>query len=299
MSSIGWLLYNKEDLNRNREFVNWFLEEAKELKINLKLIVKEDLSFGVKDNMLSLTYKDESINPPVFAVVRNIDSLLSTQLELMGTKVFNNSSISFICNNKARTHQYLAGMGIPMMDTYFFKKRELINSGFTEFYPAVVKAAGGRGGSEVFKVFDEKELIGVLNKINDENVVVQRLCSNPGKDLRVFVVGNKIIAAILRYSDKSFKANFSLGGKARLYELNEKEKELIHKIINKFNTGFAGIDFIFDKDNNLIFNEIEDVVGSRTLSANSDINIVRIYLEFIKDEIVRFQSPDKNKKTVR
>ena len=47
----------------------------------------------------------------------------------------------------------------------------------------------------------------------------------------------------------------------------------------------VGIDFIFDEHGHFLFNEIEDVVGSRTLSALSEINIVREYLKFIKDHV--------------
>ena len=281
----GWLVYNKEDRERNSSFIAWFLQETEELNIELALILKEELHFGIEDGRLSLRYQGEEVEVPDFAVARNIDDLFRRQLELMGCRVFNNSEAGEICNNKSRTHQYLASLGIPMMDTIFFKRKELEVSRLTWEYPLVVKAAGGRGGSEVFKVENQGELLEAVEKIEDENILIQRLCKNPGKDLRVFVLGGEIIGAILRFSEKSFKANFSLGGKARLYELNKKEKELVHKIISKLSLDFAGIDFIFDEKDNLIFNELEDVVGSRTLSANSDINVVRLYLQYIKDSL--------------
>ena len=47
----------------------------------------------------------------------------------------------------------------------------------------------------------------------------------------------------------------------------------------------VGIDFIFDEEGRFLFNEIEDVVGSRTLSALSEINIVWEYLNFIKNSV--------------
>lgn len=45
-----------------------------------------------------------------------------------------------------------------------------------------------------------------------------------GKDLRVFVVGKEIIGAVLRESTTDFRANFTLGGDARLYSLNDSEE---------------------------------------------------------------------------
>jgi gamma-F420-2:alpha-L-glutamate ligase len=55
--------------------------------------------------------------------------------------------------------------------------------------------------------------------------------------------------------------------------------------MRSFDFGLVGIDFIFAEDGSLMLNEIEDVVGSRTLSALSDMNIVREYLTFIKERI--------------
>ena len=43
----------------------------------------------------------------------------------------------------------------------------------------------------------------------------------------------------------------------------------------------AGIDFILTKNNELIFNELEEMVGSRMLYANTDYNIVKDYVEWI------------------
>ena len=49
-----------------------------------------------------------------------------------------------------------------------------------------------------------------------------------------------------------------------------------------FDFGLVGIDFIVGNDGELIFNEIEDVVGSRMLYAVSDISVVPLYLDYIQ-----------------
>ena len=48
----------------------------------------------------------------------------------------------------------------------------------------------------------------------------------------------------------------------------------------------VGIDFIIGDRNELIFNEIEDVVGARMLYQTSNINLVGLYLDYIKSEIL-------------
>ncbi len=57
-----------------------------------------------------------------FAIMRAINPLLSKQLEQLGVVCFNPSHVAEICNDKALTYQYVAGLGIPMLDTYFVSK---------------------------------------------------------------------------------------------------------------------------------------------------------------------------------
>ena len=63
---------------------------------------------------------------------------------------------------------------------------------------------------------------------------------------------------------------------------------MVNRIVQAYEFGFVGIDFLFDADGNFIFNEIEDVVGSRTLSIYSNIDAVDLYLKYI-DETLKTQ----------
>ena len=90
---------------------------------------------------------------------------------------------------------------------------------------------------------------------------------------------------MLRVSEKDFRSNFCLGGKAMEYELSPWEKNEVQKVIDQFNISYAGLDFIFD-NGKIIFNEMEDVVGARMLYTYTDIDIVDEYLNFIINNTV-------------
>lgn len=285
MKYKGWLIYNKEDGKRNNAYIEWMLEEADNLNLNLRLIYKEDLAFGVKSNRLCILHNNKEATVPDFVICRNIDSIFTKQLEYMGVKTFNNSFVSEICNNKAKTHQYLAQFDIPMLNTYFFRVDEFMPEKIKLQYPLVIKEVDGRGGKQVYKAENLNELKEIRAKLESKEIILQPMGEVPGKDVRVFVVGKNIVAAILRSSNTDFRANYSLGGSAKIYNLSENERELVNKIISKFDFGLVGIDFIFDKNGGFIFNEIEDVVGSRTLSKNTDINLVNIYLKYIIEQL--------------
>lgn len=106
------------------------------------------------------------------------------------------------------------------------------------------------------------------------------------RDLRVYVIGSRIVASVLRSSLKDFRANFSRGGEVQLYELTPEQKELVNRVIHAFHFGMVGIDFILDENDNLILNEIEDVAGARMLyECKPDIDIAQEYLAYVLEQL--------------
>ncbi|MFJ7829002.1 RimK family alpha-L-glutamate ligase [Peribacillus sp. NPDC097284] len=273
----GWLIYNQEDAAKNRGYIDWMLEEAKNLDLDLRLYYRDHLQIGHRSNQLYVVHKLEPIDLPDFAIVRTIDPFFTKQLERLHITCFNSSFISEIVNDKAKTHQYVTSIGIPMSDTVYCYG----NPSTSDMeLPFIAKDVHGRGGKQVYLIEHEKD----LRELPNAKWIVQK----PGvfgKDIRVFVIGNRIIAAVLRESSSNFKANYTLGGSASLYELSAAERTLVERVIAAFDFGMVGIDFIFAEDGSLMLNEIEDVVGSRTLSALSNLNIVKEYLLFIKEKL--------------
>lgn len=275
----AWLLYNGLDAQKNRHYIPLYFNAFKLKEVELRVIYTEYLTFGVKNNQFFLEYDGKPINAPDFVISRAIYPILSHHLEYCGVKVYNNATTAQICNDKQKTYQYLCAAGIEMMDSYFVSPT--LCPQMAKFpYPVIVKSATGHGGTEVFLANDNSSFVFAINQLKDKAVVVQKLASNLGKDLRVYVVGKTIIAAILRESKTDFRSNYSLGGTATPYVLDAQEIALVNKIINLFDFAMVGIDFIFHEDK-LIFNEIEDVVGSRMLYANTQINIVEHYVNWI------------------
>lgn len=276
----AWLLYDKFRMERNINYINIYFEECKKRDIKLKLILVEDIEFGIKDNKFTLFYKKNKCTMPDFVIIRTINPLLTKHFELMEVPVFNNSFVSSICNDKQKTYQYVSSANVEIIDTLFIKKSDCNSIK----YPSVIKPSSGSGGENVFLVKNENQFKKAINSISDENIVIQKPASNLGKDLRVYVIKDKIIASILRVSNSDFRSNYSLGGSAKIYNLSSEEKSIVYKIIELFDFGLVGIDFIFD-EGKMIFNEIEDVVGARMLYSITDINIVSLYLDFILSEL--------------
>lgn len=291
---VAWLVYYKDSAEYNRKYIEFYMVEGKKLDIDFQLVFIEDITFGVKEGQLFINHPklgfctDRSKQLPDFVVFRAIYPFLSRHMELMGIPVYNNSFVSEVCNDKAKTYQYLAKTGIPMVDSCFYKNNQL-RDGLYISAPTVIKAVDGHGGSQVLLVENQKDYDiradEISKGIGNSDFVVQPLTGTKCQDLRVYVIGKKIIASVLRTSKEGFRANFSLGGDVRLYQLSDEEKKIVNTIIREFAFGLVGIDFIIGDNGELIFNEIEDVVGSRMLYKCSDINIVELYLKYIINDL--------------
>ena len=317
---VAWLIYFKENAIYNQQYIEFYRKEGNKFDIEVMLILVEELSFGVENNAWYLRYQGLEISYPDFVICRAIYPLLSRHLEFMGMRVFNNSFVSEICNDKAKTYQYLAKIGIKMVDSSFYLHDQVKDVLQQVKETSVVKAVAGHGGSQVFLVepynieenmnvniegnteekIEEKivnrlvdkqvnniQLEKILQGLVNSDVVVQPLTGNRHQDLRVYVIGKEIIACVLRTAKQGFKSNFSLGGEVCLYDLSEEEHLVVNQIINQFDFGLVGIDFIIGDQGELIFNEIEDVVGSRMLYQCAEINIVELYLKHILKNITQ------------
>jgi gamma-F420-2:alpha-L-glutamate ligase len=282
----GWLIYKKQDAEKNHGFIKMLVDEANKLHISLELVFEEDLIYGIKNNQFVLSHSILDAKEITFAIVRTINPLLTKQLEYLGIRCFNSSMISEICNDKALTYQFATKLGLSILDTYFITYDTFQPEQISLEFPLVLKQVDGRGGNEVYLINTQAEINEKLLEYPHKRFVLQKFADNPGKDIRVFVIGSEVIGAVLRESSTSFKANYTLGGSVSAYHLNEVEHLLVNKITTSLKADFIGIDFLLNSKNEFIFNEIEDVVGCRSLYSTSNVNAAALYMGYIKRGII-------------
>ncbi|SCW45987.1 gamma-F420-2:alpha-L-glutamate ligase [Ruminococcaceae bacterium YRB3002] len=280
MSLRCWVLYDSAQYAKNKWFADRLVEAGSEY-FEAVLIITERLRFGTEDGRIVFKYDGINTMPPDIAISRTIWPQLSVALELAGVRVYNNSEVSRICNDKALTYLYTAQHGIQSIDTKVFDKRFESECG-AERYPVIVKSSMGHGGSEVLLVNGDDEYRTAVEQIRGDGFVEQPLCEPAGRDVRVYVMGGKILAAALRSSDSSYKSNYSLGGHATAYELRDSDRELVAKIIGAVpaEMDFVGIDFLLCGDR-LLFNEIEDVVGTRMMYEVYNMDAAALFTRYI------------------
>lgn len=289
----AWLIYGREDAKKNEDFIRMHKEAGEELGIDIELLYADKLSTTIEQGKTRLRYAGEIEENPDFVLCRTRDWLLTRQLEHMGLLVFNNSEVSLAGNHKAIAYQEVARLSIPVVDTAFCRReyveRQLLQAPADEngrlLKPLVIKSVAGHGGSQVFLYENREKIPQILSGIGGDDVVIQPRVAGPGEDLRVYIIGNQIQGCVLRRAKEGFKSNFSLGGAVEPYRLSGEEEILVKKCFERWSFDFAGIDFIRSEKGQLLFNEIEDVVGSRMYYQCYEEDILFNYLSYIRKKI--------------
>lgn len=196
-----------------------------------------------------------------YVINRSNDYKIAEFYEQNGIRVFNPSSLSKIANDKQSCYDFMEQNGIEIMPTR------------CAVPPFVKKPKDGHGGMGVVMCNSADDY--------DENMVCQQVATDVGRDVRVWVLGGKIIASILRKSDTDFRSNYCLGGSAEIYNLSADEQCLVQRIIDLVDGDYFGVDFVFN-NGKMVFNEIEDTVGARMIYDLTDIDIIAKYIDYIK-----------------
>lgn len=276
-----WLVYERDNVARNGFFIEQWQKAAAHQGVRVSLVLHEDLTYGMQDGKAYLTHQEHKELPDA-AVMRLNMPLLSAHFERMGIPVFNNGKVARLVNDKRLTHQMMSGL-MPCMDTVFLKGNERTSP---LPYPVVLKAVHSCGGRQVHLINNDSEFQKALENTRPDEALVQACSDTPGRDVRVYVLGKDIIATMMRKSDEDFRSNIGQGGSAVPYEMNEDDLGKVRQIIDMFDFGLVGIDFIPHKGR-LHFNEIEDAVGTRMLFANGHEDIVENYLKFILNKLAK------------
>lgn len=275
----GWLIYDEEGAVKNRDYIEKHrqLGEAFSFAIELKII---RLSVPFEEEIHRLI--EESLTMPDFAIVRTICPMLSAALEKKGVPVFNPAFVSEICNHKGKTMAYIKRhTDVPVIPTETFNNECISKELLTKYPGSVIKSVDGHGGRQVFRTEERWEKI--CQGIGHSDFIIQSFISGPGKDIRVYVIGDEIVGAVERTcAAEGFRANYSLGGWVKSYTPGREIKEYVCQISRAFDFGMVGIDFIVQGDGSFLFNEIEDVVGARMLyQCQPDVKLLERYFAYI------------------
>jgi len=256
MSTV-WILSNqKEDEYETSRLLEKF--HAKNITVEIvnpdffDIVVNRDIKQGVR-------YQGKTVELPRVLLVRfgagisNFMLTLIRQLEKAGVRCINSSESIEIVKNKLLTSQILGQHDIAIPNTMLVRfpvDYELVKEEIG--FPCVVKVITGSYGNGVYLCERRKDFTKLMELIkslgSSKTLLVQQyMGTRPGEDLRVLVIGGKVIGAMKRSAPEGdFRANISSGGTGEKYEVTDEIDYIAREMAKVLGLDIAGIDLLFD-----------------------------------------------------
>lgn len=256
-----------------------------ELKTNIELMC--DIASGK-------TVADETLPP--FAIFWDKDVRLAKTLEAAGMKLFNSAGAIELCDDKSLTHIALMNR-VPQPKTVLipltFPRVGYTDCAFLEKianylgFPLVIKQCFGSFGAGVYLARNMDEAKAALMKTAGGAAIAQQyIASSFARDIRAYVVGDKVAAAMLRHNESGdFRANVAQGGKADAYMLSEAQAALAVKTAQILGCTFAGVDLLFGENGEMTVCEVNSNAHFAGISAATGVNIADKIMEAVAQRI--------------
>ncbi len=230
----------------------------------------------------------DAIIPRIGASVTFYGTAILRQFETMGVYPLNESIAILRSRDKLRSMQLLAKKGIPMPVTGFANSpqntEDLID--LVGGAPVVIKLLEGTQGKGVLLAETHQSAVSIINAFKGlhANILVQEyIAEAKGSDIRCFVIGDKVIAAMLRTAKEGeFKANVHQGGQASPVKLTSQERSMAVKAAKTMGLRVAGVDLIRSQRGPLVL-EINSSPGLEGIEHATGINIAEKIITFVEN----------------
>ena len=227
----------------------------------------------------------DAIIPRIGASVTFYATAMLRQFEVTGVFTLNDSDAIIRARDKLRSLQLLSREGIGMPVTGFAHSPDDTNDLMTLVgdAPVIIKLTEGSQGEGVVLAETRQAAESVIDAFRglDAHFLVQRYVKEArGADIRCFVVGGKVVAAMKRQAKRGeFRANLHRGGTAREAHISGKERDMALRAAEILGLNVAGVDIIRSAEGPLVL-EVNSSPGLEGIEAATKKNIA--------GEIIRF-----------
>jgi ribosomal protein S6--L-glutamate ligase len=204
------------------------------------------------------------------------------QLEASGGRVLNPPRALEVCIDKYLASARLDASGLPTPPTVVCHDAESAIDAFHQLGgDVVVKPLFGSEGKGMVRVSDVEIAWRTFRTLERTQAVlyVQQFVHHPGWDLRVFVLGGRVLTAMRRHAKEGWRTNVAQGGKAEAISVTAEEERLAIRAASAVGTSVAGIDLLPRPGGGYYVLEVNAVPGWRALAPATGIDVA---LEIIR-----------------
>lgn len=189
-----------------------------------------------------------------FVIFWDKDISLAKSIEASGKPIFPSVYSLEVCDDKEKTYSAVASYGIPLVDTLVYPLTYDVNNEIdrrfllkveSEFgYPTVIKQNVGSQGRQVYIANDREELFEIADRLKHIPHQYQRFMGEYGSDIRLYVVGGRVVASVKRTNTTGFRSNVACGGTMQIFDADKEFQDLAVKIASALKMDFGSVDFV-------------------------------------------------------
>ncbi len=226
------------------------------------------------------------------------DVITGLRLELLGVRLYNNIGSIELCDDKRRTTELLRHDLIvpdtvtsPLLfsEDPVFQKKFAEQTGERLGFPLVAKLAFGSLGQQVQFISSPEELLSCCERWKGKPSLFQKYVGTcPGKDVRIYVVGGRAVAAMERYNPNDFRSNVGVGGHGRKIDPPEGFWQAAEDACRLLGLDFGGVDLLYGPDNEPVLCEVNSNGLFKELNAVCNISVETLIADLVRTDSQSF-----------
>jgi ribosomal protein S6--L-glutamate ligase len=268
------------------------LQRGHEVNVLNTLKFAIDLQKGIPD----LYYRQNELSdydavlPRIGASITYFGTAVVRQFQEMGVFCANTAHGIANSRDKLRSLQILSRHQIGIPRTTFVRDKKDVIPAIKRVggAPVVIKLIEGTQGIGVLlaESMNAAESIIELLQSQKQNVLVQKfVAESKGKDIRAFVVGDRVVAAMRRVAQgQEFRSNVHRGGIAEFVELDEEYTQTAVRAAQILGLQVAGVDMLEGKDGPQIM-EVNSSPGLEGIEAATGLDIAGSVIDYISAQV--------------
>jgi ribosomal protein S6--L-glutamate ligase len=222
--------------------------------------------------------------PRIGASITGYGLAVVNQFDMMGIAVLNNSVPIARARDKLRALQLLAKFGIDIPRTVLTRDRAFVPEALKRIggLPAIVKLIQGTQGVGVMIASTPEEIQTILDtfwQLGQEILVQEFIKESKGRDVRAFVVGDRVVAAMRRRAKSGeFRSNLHRGGRGKPIELSKEYTDAAVMAARVIGLEVAGVDMLESGDGPKIM-EVNSSPGLEGIEKATKIDVAGLIIE--------------------
>ncbi|MDG1073674.1 MAG: 30S ribosomal protein S6--L-glutamate ligase [Methylophilaceae bacterium] len=232
----------------------------------------------------------DAVLPRIGASITYFGTAVVRQFQEMGVFCANSAHGISNSRDKLRSLQILSRHQIGIPRTTFVRDRKDVIPAIQRVggAPVVIKLIEGTQGIGVLlaETIHAAESIIELLQSQKQNVLIQKfVAESKGKDIRAFVVGDRVVAAMRRVAQgQEFRSNVHRGGLAEAVELDEQYRETAVRAAQILGLQVAGVDMLEGKNGPQIM-EVNSSPGLEGIETATGLDIAGAVIDYVSAQV--------------